>query len=177
MILVRPADVGPAAYRRLVRDRIVHPLADHSARPADVADSRGLRALAISPAVPPHTVLSGTAALWVHGWLARPPLGWTVVGRRGLHRTSDARLAFHSGATAALGSRVGPLWLAPPARACLDALRWEPPDVALPVVIDGIRAGRIAAADLQASLARDASRGVGFARLSSLVRAVAGATA
>ncbi|MDN4474516.1 hypothetical protein QQX09_01450 [Demequina sp. SYSU T00192] len=170
MILLRAADVGRPAFARLARQRIVAPHGPGVARPLDVPDSPGLRALAASPRVPAHVVLTGTAALWVHGWVDDAPVAWHAVGHRGLYRPPHAEVALHSGVTARMGVRVeGGLMLAPPARACVDALRWEEPAVALAAVCGALAAGRIGPPDLEAALAHDAITGGGYARLASLV--------
>ncbi|WP_062466446.1 hypothetical protein [Demequina maris] len=174
MILLRCDDVGRPAFARLVRQRIVAPHGPGAARPLDVPDSPGLRALATAPRVPSHVVLTGTAALWVHGWVDDAPVAWHAVGLRGLYRPPGTEVALHSGVTARLGMRVdGGLLLAPPARACLDALRWEPPAGALAAVCGAIAEGRIVPADLRDALAPDSPTGGGYARLASLVEAVA----
>ncbi|WP_062464566.1 hypothetical protein [Demequina soli] len=176
MILLRADEVGRLAYARLARDHAIAPLTPGTARPIDVPDSPGLRALAAAPRVPGHVVLTGLAALWVHGWLTAPPLAWHAVGLRGLYRPPGALVMLHSGVTARLGIRTpSGLALAPPPRACVDALRWEDPGDALPAAVRGLREGRIVPADLLAALACDPANGAGFARLDSLVRAVVGA--
>ncbi|WP_062311651.1 hypothetical protein [Demequina rhizosphaerae] len=173
MILLRAEDVGRPAFARLSRQRIVAPHGPGAARPRDVPDSPGLRALAAAPRVPSHVVLTGIAALWVHGWVDDAPVEWHAVGLRGLYRPPGTEVALHSGATARLGVRVeGGLALAPPARACLDALRWEPPAEALAAVCGAVAAGRIGPGGLADALAHDSATGGGYARLASLVAAV-----
>ena len=174
MILVTPADVGRPQFARLLRDGIVAPLAAGVARPLDVPSSPGLRALACAH-VPRHTVLTGLAALWVYGRWARadgsaPQAPWHVVGVRGLSRTDDARLAFHSGVTSRMGERTGPIRLAPVARACLDALRWEDETVARAATVAGLAAGWVTAPELRASLACDPANGAGYGRVAGIVR-------
>ncbi|WP_296667949.1 hypothetical protein, partial [Demequina sp.] len=122
--------------------------------------------------VPSHTALTGLAALWIHCWRPLPPTRWHLVGERGLYRTTDTSLVFHSGVTARLGSRIGPVAVAPPARACLDALRWEPAEPALEAVVGAVLDGRIVPEALDAALELDSARGAGHARLTSLVAAV-----
>ncbi|WP_156155954.1 hypothetical protein [Demequina phytophila] len=173
MILVRPDDVGPAAFARLLRDRHLAHLLPGVARPADIPDSPGLRALAAADRVPTHVVLTGLAALWVHCWRDDAPAGWHAVGVRGLYRPASTAVRLHSGPTARLGATVeGGLRLAPPARACVDALRWEPPHAALHTVAGAVARGRLAPADLEAALRHDARSSAGYARVAGLVEAI-----
>ncbi|WP_156162308.1 hypothetical protein [Demequina iriomotensis] len=176
MILLRATDLGPLAFARAVREGALVPVADGAARPPDVPDSPGLRALAAAPRVPGWSVLSGSAALWVHGWRDRPPPTWHAVGPRGQQRPRRCLVALHSGVTAAVPDRIGPLRVAPPARACVDALRWEPPRPALAAVLAALRDGRLTADELRAAFASDSRLGDGYPRLASLVDAVTAAS-
>ncbi|SEI87065.1 hypothetical protein [Demequina mangrovi] len=176
MILVHPDTTGPLAYVRLVRDGTVAAVTREAARPTDVPDSPGLRALGAAPRVPAHTVLTGTAALWVHGWRDAPPSTWHAVGARGLYRPPGCLVELHSGATARSGARIGPVRIAPPPRACLDALRWEDPGHALASVLSGLVTGRIAPAELAHAFGEESPAGTGYSRLRSLLAAVTDAS-
>jgi len=172
MLVVRRSDVGRPALARMLREGVVAPLVGGTARPLDVPDSPGLRAHVAAPVMPRATVLTGLGALWVHGCVDAAPLPWCAVGTRGHHRKDDARIAVRSGVTLRHATRIGPLALAPPPRACLDALRWEPPDLALGAVVGALRAGGVTADELSAALAHESPRGGGYRRLRSLVTAV-----
>ncbi len=169
---MHPDDVGPLSHARLVRDGALVAVERGTARAPDIPDSRGVRALAAVARVPAHTVLTGLAALWVHGWVPSPPATWHAVGARGLYRPAGCLVELHSGRTAALAARIGRLSVAEPARSCLDALRWEPADPALRVVGASLATGRLSAPALAAELAREARTGSGYARLVSLVDAL-----
>ncbi|WP_062520575.1 hypothetical protein [Demequina silvatica] len=173
MILVPPSDVGPAAYARLLRDRALMRVLPGVARPADIPDSPGLRALAAADRVPTHVVLTGLAALWAHGWRDDAPAAWHAVGIRGLYRPAGTEVLLHSGPTARLGRTVeGGLRLAPPARACIDALRWEPPEAALATVGGAVARGRLTPGELEGAQRWDARNTAGYARVASLVEAI-----
>ncbi len=172
---MHPDDVGPLAYARLLRDGALAVAIRGTARPRDIPDSPGLRAIVAAPRVPAHTVLTGLAALWTHGWLPAPPSTWHAVGARGLYRPAGCLVELHSGRTATHAVRIGPLRVAAPARACLDALRWEPPEPALRAVGAGLASGRIRTRTLLVELEREAPTGAGYVRLVSLVQALRGA--
>ncbi|MDN4482073.1 hypothetical protein [Demequina lignilytica] len=175
MLIVTPALVGRPAHARMLRDGTVRPFAPGAALPADVADSPGLRAHHASSRVPAHTVLTGTAALWVHGIVPTAPPEWHVAGPRGLHRIVDPLLVFHSGATARLGEQHQGCRVAPPARACLDALRWEDLGDAIVVTMRALDVDAVSLAGLRASLGLDGPQGSGFARVRSALAAIIGA--
>lgn len=177
MLIVTPELVGRRPFARMLRDGTLVPFAPGAALPHDIADSPALRAHHAASRVPAHTVLTGTAALWVHGIVPTAPCEWTVTGPRGLHRTVDPLLDFHSGATASLAEQRDALALAPVARACLDALRWQDLADALPATMAAIRAGAVTIADLRAALGADSPRGNGIARVRSALLAVMAATA
>ena len=165
MLLVTPGAVGRPAYARMLRDGTLAPFAPGSARPADVPDSPALRAHHAAGRVPAHTVLTGIAALWVHGLVAVAPPTWHVAGARGLHRIVDPQLVFHSGVTSRLGVTREGCRVAPATRACLDALRWEDLEAAIPVTIAAIRSGDAPLPELRAALSEDSPRGAGIARV------------
>ncbi len=177
--MIRRTQVGPVAYGRMTRDRIVHPLLPGIAVPLDIPDVPGVRALALAPLIPRHTVVSGLAGLWVrHG----EPFTTTidVVGARGLHRTvnpeptSALSVRFHSGNAIndALDtfSNVG---VAPTPRCLVDAMRWAPAPLSIAATTQAVQSNHVTVADIQRCLARDDPRGAGYRRLESLWAALA----
>lgn len=172
MLIVTPALVGRPAHARMVRDGTLVPFAPGAALPADVPDSPGLRALHASARVPAHTVLTGAAALWIHGIVPVAPSAWHVVGPRGLHRIVDPLLVFHSGLTARLGREHAGCQVAPASRACLDALRWEDLGDAIALTMRALSTGAVTAGELRASLSLDSARGAGVARVRSALAAI-----
>ena len=170
MIPVSAHEVGTVALARMLRDRVVAPLAPQHGMPLDIPVSPGARASSLAPVVPAHTVVSGLAGLWVYcGGEASAMVD--LVGARGLHRAkpgADARgwtLVFHSGG-AATGPRVeiGGIVVACAARCAADALRWRDLAAALPAVFLAIREGRVDPSAIGVLVSRDDPRGQGAAR-------------
>lgn len=168
MLIVDVADVGTSAVARMLREGIVTELGPRSVLPCDIESTPAIRALSIAALVPRHTVLSGLAGLWV--WRGGTfPLEVTVVGERGLHRTASARVGFHSGLTWRVPpSRLSGARVAPLARCCVDALRWEDHRAAIVAVAGVIVGGSITVADLDREVAREDTRGGGYRRLNSV---------
>jgi hypothetical protein len=70
MVLVEAADVGVAAWRRMVREGVITPLTDTSGHARDIRGSSALRAMSVTHAVPQRASLTGLCALWIYGWNA-----------------------------------------------------------------------------------------------------------
>jgi len=87
MVLVYASDVGTGAWSRMVRDGAIVPLTRSSGHAADVDRTPALRAASLASVVPQRAVLTGLAALWVHGWEAgsAAPLLLEVAVPRGCH--------------------------------------------------------------------------------------------
>lgn len=183
MIPVSSDDVGRAAFARMLRDGALSYLAPRHGMPRDLPPTPADRAATLAPVVPPHTVVSGLAGLWVRDG-SEAPATVDLVGRRGLHRAkpgADARgwrLAFHSGPAGYGGDDVvGGVRLAAPERCAADALRWGSGGVALATVYRAVRDGCVDAAAIDALVAADDPRGLGAARVRSAWEAVRSALA
>ncbi|WP_062078892.1 hypothetical protein [Demequina globuliformis] len=149
MWTVTASDVGNAAWSRLQRDGLITPLGPLLALPADIPHTPALRRAALSPHVVPGRFVSGAAALWVHVGGAAPRVidqcsaharhdrqAWSPWPSR--HHLSDRPgdpPGFAGDTPAADGAALRVIHAVPvasPARALIDALRWDE----LPVAID-----------------------------------------
>lgn len=173
MLIVDAELVGPMVYARLVRDGSVVPATSRYGLPADIVGDAAIRAWCVGPSVPPHTVLSGLAGLWV--WCAGEwPGAITVVGKRGLHRVvspsatarTHDRVTYHSGlAWSDEATWIGPIAVASRARCCSDALRWEAHRKAIPTVAGLVASQQVDLDELRHEVLREDPRGAGFGRL------------
>lgn len=177
------ADVGSVALARMFRDGVLAPLAPRHGMPRDIPVSPEARADSLAPVVPPHTVVSGLAGLWVR-YGGPAPRVVDLVGARGLHRAkpgADSRgwaLSFHSG-RAATGPRdpIGGVVVANAERCAIDGLRWRDLATALEVVYLAVRAGILDPAVMDGLSSGDDARGLGAGRARSAWAALATALA
>jgi hypothetical protein len=170
VIPVSAHEVGTVALARMLRDGVLAPLAPRNGMPRDIPESSLARALCLLPVVPPHTVVSGLAGLWVR-FGATAPSVVDLVGVRGLHRAkpgADARgwtLVFHSGGAATEPrAEIGGIAVASAERCAADALRWRDLATAIEVVFLAVRAGSVPPAAIAALVMEDDPRGHGAAR-------------
>ncbi|WP_062202202.1 hypothetical protein [Demequina salsinemoris] len=157
MILVRESEIGSPGYARAVREGSLMPLTATSGAPVDIPASPTLRGLALSVDIPRGAVVSGLAGIWVlRGGLL--PSTVDVVRRSGSHRARTSprgaqRIRIHAaGATELPTVAAGPLAVAAPARCLVDALRWAPLRLAIPLVWRELRDDGVSEREVTAAL-------------------------
>lgn len=169
MLLVPRNQVGEAAFARLLREGIVAPYGPALGRPRDVPDTPGMRAHAASLVLRPGHAVTGLGALWIRELCPAPPTEWHVLA--GLGSRDKGRPGRVRHASAAAGDVIGPALVATPARACVDALRWERIDLALTATLACLGQGSVAPMELEAA-AQHAARGPEGRRMRALAAAV-----
>jgi hypothetical protein len=176
--LVTRGDVGEVALNRMIRDRVVIPLAPGFAAALDLPVTRVDRAATLGDSIPGHTVVSGLAGLWVHHGGPRP-IAIDLVGVRGLHRSppdfhpSGWRWNFHSGSAASEAvDLIGGIHVAKRERCVVDALRWDDLAAAIPAIVGALDQGSVTAPAIRARIEGEDSRGLGATRMRSAWAAI-----
>jgi len=183
MVLILASDVGRPAWTRMIRDGVVAPLAPGSGHAADVHRSPTLRAASFASVVPQRAVLTGLAALWVHGWggdSASPPL-LEVAVPRGCHpgvppNADPHRWSFVTDqATCQSATVVGGVRVADASHAAAAALARGPLASAIAAALWALTAQLLDADAVEATI-RDCSHGAAGKRAHSAWNAACAAT-
>ncbi|GIG38203.1 hypothetical protein Cpa01nite_35840 [Cellulomonas pakistanensis] len=156
--LVRPGDVGRAAWHLLLRDGHLVRLRDDVAVPARVRVTPALRAAALAPLVPSRCAVARAAAVWVH--LGGPPPERVDVVAPSGRRVPDPAPGRAAAATALPDADVvllGGVRVTTPRRTAVDLLSLDPPERALPLVAR-LRAAGLDLARVRADVATAAGR-------------------
>lgn len=174
MLVVTPDDVGAAAFGRLIRDKALRPLTPLAALPADIPGSALLRAEAMEWAVPRRGVVSGLAALWVHGSLpGEAPLSIEVAVPRGANPDGPRERYGYTWSIVTEPMAVetalwiGSVRVAGPAAACVAALRRADHRTAIRAVMTALRQGLCTVADIDMVIRAHTRRGRGYERMLS----------
>lgn len=139
MVLIQASDVGRGAWWRLTHDGAIVPLTAHRGHAADIERSPALRAASLAKSVPRRAVMSGLAALWVHGWRAPgpSPQAIEVAVPRGCHPGAPPDIAAGTWsfvtdqAATRQATLIGGVAIASPEHAVASALARAPLSVAL----------------------------------------------
>lgn len=183
-MLISPADVGTAAWSRLLGDGMIQPLARGCALPSDLSPEPALRAAAVAWLVPARTAVTGLCALWVHGALDGPrPMPFTVAAQRGRHPDAPVGVpasawTWHTDGIAwAAATRIAGVNVASPAHAIATALRVDDLASALPAAARALQEGLCGPQDVQNAIAEGSVAHAGRARQASAWRALRDALA
>ena len=184
MFLVSPADIGSAAWRRMVQEATLIPLTEAAASPADhdlfgTGNGAGVRATTLAWALTRRAAVTGLAALWVHG-LVPGAATWRidVAVPRGWHPDPPACATlrnwdWHSDSAACESATVlAEVPVADAAHAAITALRRADHALAIPALAVAVRQGACSWGDVGNALSKHSRRGPGYDRMISALLAV-----
>lgn len=177
MLVLTAHDVGPVAYARLVRDRAVQPLTTLMALPADVGINATLKAQSLSWAVPKRGVISGLAALWIHGCVpGTAPRHIEIAVPRGAHPDPPSDefgyvwAAVTEPVAVLASSAWGGIGVTSPAAASVAALRRDDHTDAIPAVCAAISRRLCTVSEIETVVGSHSRRGRGYDRMYSAWR-------
>lgn len=177
MLVITPDHVGTVAYARLVRDHAVQPLTTVAALPSDINTHAELKARALAWAVPRRGVVSGTAALWVHGCVPGAlPRSIEIAVPRGANpdgppHTLGYQWSVVTDPVAILAAKsLGGVGVTSPAAACVAALRRDDHTLAIPATFEAISRRLCTARHIDAIVGSHSRRGRGYDRMMSAWR-------